>query len=185
VRVVAPAGPIPVDLLAAGAAVLRGWGLDVSVARHVPHRHPSLRYLAGSDEQRADDLLRAWCDPRVDAVICARGGYGCLRLLPELDWAALAGATPKPLVGSSDVTALHHAFTARLGIGGVFGPMPASVRFTGDLAGQQALRACLFDPTAPTVVTGPEAGPLVAGVTGGGGAGKEARGFSRCCSVGC
>jgi muramoyltetrapeptide carboxypeptidase len=166
-RIVAPAGPIPVDLLAAGAAVLRGWGLDVSVARHVPHRHPSLRYLAGNDDDRADDLLQAWCDPHVDAVICARGGYGCLRLLPKLDWAALAGATPKPLVGSSDVTALHHAFTERLGVGGVFGPMPASVRFTDDPVSQQALRACLFDPTTPTVVTGPEAGPLMAGVTGG------------------
>lgn len=167
VRVVAPAGPIPVDLLATGATVLRGWGLDVSVARHVPHRHPSLRYLAGSDDDRADDLLQAWCDPMVDAVVCARGGYGCLRLLPKLDWAALAAAAPKPLVGSSDVTALLHAFATRLGIGGVFGPMPASVRFTADPVSQAALRACLFDTTTPTVVTGPDAGPLVPGVTGG------------------
>lgn len=166
VRVVAPAGPIPVDLLAGGVSVLRRWGLDVSVARHVPHRHPDLRYLAGSDDDRAADLQQAWCDPAVDAVFCARGGYGCLRLLSKLDWDAMAGVSPKPLIGSSDITALHHAFATRLGIAGVFGPMPATVAFTDDTTTQSALHDCLFG-TTPTVVTGPDAGPLVPGVTGG------------------
>jgi muramoyltetrapeptide carboxypeptidase len=164
VAVVAPAGPIPADLLAEGVAVLRGWGLEVSVGAHVTDRH--LGYLAGTDADRAADLQQAWCDPQVAAVVCARGGYGCLRLLPHLDWAALAGVAPKPLVGSSDVTVLHHAFAAALGVPTVFGPMPASGWFTGDAATRDALRRCLFDPGTPTVVTGPGAGPLAAGTGG-------------------
>ncbi|HEX5406553.1 MAG TPA: LD-carboxypeptidase [Pseudonocardiaceae bacterium] len=164
VAVVAPAGPIPADLLEQGVAVLRDWGLAVTVATHVTDRHPTFGYLAGTDADRAADLQQAWCDPQVAAVVCARGGYGCLRLLPHLDWAALAGAAPKPLIGSSDVTVLHHAFGAALGVPTVFGPMPASGWFTGDT--RAALRQCLFDPDRPTTITGPDAGPLAAGTGG-------------------
>ncbi|MFD0690450.1 S66 peptidase family protein [Actinomadura fibrosa] len=90
--------------------------------------------LAGSDADRAADLQAAWCDPRVRAVVCARGGYGATRVLDHLDWDALAAATaesaerggaPKILHGSSDITALHAAFAARLGVTTSFGPMPA------------------------------------------------------------
>jgi muramoyltetrapeptide carboxypeptidase len=165
--VVAPAGPIPADLLDKGVAQLREWDLDVSVADHVLDRDPTLRYLAGTDADRAADLQQAWCDPDVAAVVCARGGYGCLRLPPHLDWSALAAVRPKPLVGSSDITVLHHLFTTRLGVPTVFGPMPASARFTDDQPARDALYRCLFDPAAATVVTGPGAGPLVGGVAHG------------------
>jgi muramoyltetrapeptide carboxypeptidase len=165
VAVVAPAGPIPDGLLDAGVAWLREWGLDVTIGEHVTARHPTLDYLAGSDADRAEDLRRAWCDPDVAAVFCARGGYGCLRVLPHLDWAALASAAPTPLIGSSDVTALHHAFTARLGTPCVFGPMPATSSFTTDATTRDALYRCLFG-TGPCVVTGVEAAPLAPGTGG-------------------
>lgn len=172
VRVVAPAGPVDADLLAAGVAVLRDWDLDVTVADHVTDRHP-LGYLAGADAARAADLTRAWCDPDVAAVFCARGGYGCTRLLPHLDWDVLRAATPKPLVGSSDVTALHHEFGARLGVPTVFGPMVASEALADDKTAQLALHRVLCQQaTTPVVVSGPDAGPLVGGravgVTAGG-----------------
>jgi muramoyltetrapeptide carboxypeptidase len=173
VRVVAPAGPVNPDLLAAGLSWLRSWDLDVSVAAHVTDRHPTLRYLAGTDADRAADLLQAWCDPRVDAVCCALGGYGCLRLLPHLDWSTLAAAAPKPLIGSSDVTVLHHAFTTR-GVPTVFGPMTASRMFTEDTVTRENLRRCLFE-AGPYVIGGDAAEPLGAatggvahGVTSGG-----------------
>lgn len=164
VRIVAPAGPIPADTLRASVKWLGDWGLDVSVAPHVNDRHPSLRYLAGTDTDRAADLQQAWCDPHVDAVLCARGGYGCTRVLDLLDWSALAAATPKPLVGSSDVTALHHAFGTRLGLPTVFGAMPASDGFADEQARDNLYR-CLFQPEQATVVTG--TGPLVPGVARG------------------
>ena len=166
VRLVAPAGPVPEDLVRAGVAKLAAWGLHVTLGDHVRDRHPTLKYLAGTDTDRAADLRRAWCDPDVDAVFCARGGYGGLRLLDHLDWDALAAAAPKPLIGSSDTTALLHTFAGRLGAPTVFGPMVATNGFATDPVAREHLRRCLFEPDRPIVVTGPEAGPLVPGTDG-------------------
>jgi muramoyltetrapeptide carboxypeptidase len=81
----------------------------------------------------------AWTDPAVRAVVCARGGYGAGRLLPLLDWDALAAAGPKLLHGSSDVTALHAAFGHRLGLVTSFGPMPANHLLGGEHADAESL----------------------------------------------
>ena len=64
------------------------------------------RYLAGSDDRRLAELHAALTDPGIRAVFCARGGYGATRLLRQLASSAPAGA-PKPLIGFSDITALH------------------------------------------------------------------------------
>src|SRR6516165_11608147 len=64
------------------------------------------RYLAGSDDRRLAELHAALTDPGIRAVFCARGGYGATRLLRQLAASAPAGA-PKPLIGFSDITALH------------------------------------------------------------------------------
>jgi muramoyltetrapeptide carboxypeptidase len=64
------------------------------------------RYLAGSDDRRLAELHAALTDPGIRAVFCARGGYGATRLLRQLVSTAPEGA-PKPLVGFSDITALH------------------------------------------------------------------------------
>lgn len=173
VRLVAPAGPFPADLLAGGIAVLRSWGLEVSVGSHVLGARPALPYLAATDAARAADLRDAWCDPTVDAVLCVRGGYGCLRVLDLLDWAAMADAVaaraggPPVFAGSSDVTALHEAFAARLGVATVFSPMIATQAFTGNPAAREGLRQALLGPGRPVTVSGPGAGALLPGVTGG------------------
>src|SRR4051794_23938787 len=103
VAVVAPSGPVDHDRLERGATVLRGLGLEVTFGRHVLDTAASLPHLAGTDADRAADLQDAWCDPRIAAVLCARGGYGATRVLDHLDWTALRRATPKFLHGSSDV----------------------------------------------------------------------------------
>ena len=64
------------------------------------------RYLAGSDVRRLAELHAALADPGIRAVFCVRGGYGATRLLPQLAARAPEGA-PKPLIGFSDITALH------------------------------------------------------------------------------
>lgn len=163
VAVIAPAGPVPGDLLDAGVARLESWGLRVVLGEHVRQRHPRLGYLAGTDADRAADLQRAWCDPEVAGVLCARGGYGSMRLLRHLDWSAMAAATPKVLAGSSDVTALHDALAARLGVTGVFGPMVATRAFAEDAQACEHLRHTLFAPEAVTVLTRPTAETLVPG----------------------
>jgi muramoyltetrapeptide carboxypeptidase len=133
VAVVSPSGPPNAVLLRRGVERLEGLGLKVVVGEHVLDRQ-DLDYLAGSDAARAADLRAAWCDPAVSAVFCSRGGYGAARLLPLLDWDAMRAAvrTPRPggpkfLVGSSDITALHHAFAAELGVPTLHGPMPAGL----------------------------------------------------------
>ncbi|UVS79391.1 putative murein peptide carboxypeptidase [Actinokineospora sp. UTMC 2448] len=165
VAVVAPAGPVERARLAEGVAALESWGLRVRVGEHVLDRHPRLPYLAGTDADRAADLQDAWCDPAVEAVVCARGGYGCQRLVDLLDWAALAAAGPKVLAGSSDVTALHAAFGANLDLVTLFAPMVAGKLF--DAGAREHLRATLFDPESTVVLTGPRVSTAEHGVAEG------------------
>lgn len=107
--VVSPASPIDPDLLEKGLAHFHERGYRTKVFPHaLAHRF----YLAGTDEERAQDLTAAFLDPEVDAVLCTRGGYGCARLLPYLDFDALA-STGKTLLGFSDVTTLHLALNRR------------------------------------------------------------------------
>ncbi|PCG84486.1 LD-carboxypeptidase [Streptomyces sp. WZ.A104] len=146
VAVVAPSGPVPADRLEEGLAILRDWGLDLVIGPHVLSVHPELDYLAGSDADRAKDLQAAWCDPSVDAVLCARGGYGAHRMVDLVDWAAIRAAGPKAFVGYSDITALHEAFALRAGFATLHGPMVATDAFLKDPAAREHLRATLFEP---------------------------------------
>ncbi len=63
------------------------------------------RYMAGSDDIRLEDLHNAFLDPEIDTIICARGGYGAIRLLDKIDYNIIQN-NPKKFVGSSDITAL-------------------------------------------------------------------------------
>jgi len=155
VAVVAPSGPVPEERVQAGLDVLRGWDLDPVVAPHVLDRHGEFDYLAGTDADRAADLLAAWCDPSVDAVLCARGGYGVQRMVELLDWDAMSAAGPKVFVGFSDITALHEAFATRLGLATLHGPMAAGIDFIKNARAQDHLKATLFAPeTVRTITSG-------------------------------
>jgi muramoyltetrapeptide carboxypeptidase len=72
--------------------------------------------LAGTDEERFEDLVSAFKSKDTSAVMAARGGYGCLRLLSKIDWSDLPAK--KPLIGFSDITALHLSRLAQTGHGG-------------------------------------------------------------------
>ncbi|MFJ9584293.1 S66 peptidase family protein [Streptomyces acidicola] len=146
VAIVAPSGPVPEERLSTGLDLLRGWDLEPVVAPHVLDRHPGFDYLAGTDADRAADLQAAWCDPSVDAVLCARGGYGVQRMVDLLDWGAIRAAGPKVFVGFSDITALHEAFATRAGLVTLHGPMAAGVDFLKNATAQEHLRATLFEP---------------------------------------
>ena len=152
VAVVAPAGPVAPDRLEEGLALLESWGLDVRVMKHVRGSNRRFGYLAADDAARAGDLMRAWCDSAVRAVFAARGGYGVQRMVDLLDWRSLAEAGPKVLTGFSDVTALHQAFAARLGLSTIHGPGVASLA-SGDEESRAHLRSLLFEPVAGTALT--------------------------------
>ncbi|MEU3413533.1 MULTISPECIES: S66 peptidase family protein [unclassified Streptomyces] len=153
VAVVATSGPVPEERLQAGLDVLRGWDLDPVAAPHVLDRRPGLGYLAGTDADRAADFQNAWCDPAVDAVLCARGGYGAQRMLDLLDFDALRAAGPKLFIGFSDVTVLHEAIATRLGLATLYGPVAAGADFVKDQRTQEHLRATLFAPETVQALT--------------------------------
>jgi muramoyltetrapeptide carboxypeptidase len=159
---VAPAGPVEPARLDAGLEVLRSWGLDVQVGAHARDTHERFGYLASDDAARAEDFMRAWCDPAVQAVFCARGGYGVQRMVDLLDWESLAAAGPKALVGFSDVTALHQAFGARLGLSTIHGPVVTSLG-AGDDVSKEHLRSLLLEPVPGTSLTPAGALALVPG----------------------
>lgn len=102
VAVCAPASPFDRDELFRGLAWLRTryrLRLSSSILARTG-------YTAGDDARRSAELAAAMVDPEVEAIVCARGGYGAMRIIDDLPWRAFV-ARPKWLVGFSDVTALH------------------------------------------------------------------------------
>lgn len=78
--------------------------------------------LAGSDEARAEAIIDMFADSTIDAILCARGGTGSLRILEKLDFDLIA-KQPKPFVGFSDITVLLHAISKRCGFVTYHGPL--------------------------------------------------------------
>jgi muramoyltetrapeptide carboxypeptidase len=110
VALVAPAGPVAgTDDLERAIANVRSFGWTPIPGASVLAREG---YLAGSDGARLADLNTAFTDEAIDAVWCIRGGYGVMRILETIDYAALR-RRPKPVIGYSDITALHAAIATR------------------------------------------------------------------------
>jgi muramoyltetrapeptide carboxypeptidase len=82
-------------------------------------------FLAGTDAQKIEDLHHMYETQEVSAILCARGGYGATRLLEQLDY-SLIRAHCKPLIGYSDITALHLAIYKKCGVVGFHGPVGIS-----------------------------------------------------------
>src|SRR5689334_16244694 len=106
VAIVAPAKKLSPAELDAAAEVVKSWGLQVLLGRHVyTHDHS---YLSATDERRLADLQEAIDNTEVRAILCVRGGYGSTRIIDEVDFTNLR-LSPKWLVGFSDITALLQA----------------------------------------------------------------------------
>jgi len=122
IGICAPASPPLKDGdLGRGISYLEGLGYRVEVSPNILRKNG---YLAGSDRQRADDLNRLFRDKRVRAVIALRGGYGSMRILHLLDYAAIR-RNPKIFVGYSDLTVLQLALWAKCRLVTFAGPMVA------------------------------------------------------------
>lgn len=121
IHLAAPSGPVPRDRLEAGIVALRAalgpLAGEFSLAPNLAARDG---YFAGDDDTRLAALANALADPEIDAILCARGGYGLTRLLHRLDPARLA---PKLLVGFSDVTALLAWALVGCNLASVHGPV--------------------------------------------------------------
>lgn len=126
VALVAPAGTLTgAEDVERGEENTRSLGWEPRTGAHVTKRH---RYFAGTDEERLSDLNDAIRDDEIDAIWCLRGGYGAMRILPGVDYEALA-QRPKPLIGFSDLTSLLSAVSGRCRIVCFHGPT-ARMRLT-------------------------------------------------------
>jgi len=124
--VTSPATTPNADKLESGVRYLESLGYRVEVGQSCYNRE---YYVAGDDTSRADELMRFVEDPSIDGIICSRGGYGSMRLLPLLDY-DLIKEKQKPLIGFSDITALQWGIYARSGLPSISGGMVAT-----DMAG--------------------------------------------------
>ncbi len=91
-------------------------------ARLAPNVRKRWGFLAGADRERASDIMKMFTERRVHAILCIRGGYGTVRLLPLLDYQAIR-AHPKIFVGFSDITSLHCALLVKSNLVTFHGPM--------------------------------------------------------------
>lgn len=119
--VIAPAGPFNEESFEAGLAWLRE-RYDVV---HRPDIFSKHGYLAGGDERRLGEILEALERPDIDAIVCARGGFGTTRILPGIP-ADLVREANKQVIGFSDITALHALWNAA-GVRSVHAPMVAAL----------------------------------------------------------
>jgi len=147
VGIVAPASP-PRDPkgINLALAVVEKLGFKVKLA---PNARKRWGFLAGSDRDRAADLMKMFIDPKVRAILCLRGGYGAARLLPLLDYRSIK-AHPKIFIGYSDITALHCALLARSNLISFHGPMLTSDFLRKDFPqfSLHSLLRALMEPTA-------------------------------------
>lgn len=118
IRMVSPASPLAREKTDFMRELLEKEGYRVEFSAHC---FDADCHLAGTDQDRAKDLMEAFLDPEVHAVFCSRGGYGCARLFPYLDLDAIVGAR-KLFLGFSDITTLHIALNNR-GLATVHAPM--------------------------------------------------------------
>jgi len=166
IRIVTPASPLTQERIQKGVNLLESEGYKVTLS---PNVFASDAYLAGDDKWRAKDLMEAFGDPDVAMVYCSRGGYGCARLLPFLDFDKMA-ASRKLFAGFSDVTTLHIALNRR-GLPTLHAPMPITLNTGREAWVYESLKCALKgDPQTPksasrgqTVFGGKAEGVVVGG----------------------
>lgn len=148
VGIVAPASPLPDPKnIDRSVAALERLGFKPRLA---PHARARWGFLAGSDRDRAADIMDMFSGKRVRAIICLRGGYGAARLLPLLDYGIIR-ANPKIFLGYSDITSLHCAFLVKARLVSFHGPMLNS-DFINDTMPEctlSGLLRTLMQPVAP------------------------------------
>lgn len=123
IGIISPASPPRnEDYLQRGVQYVESLGYRVKLGKHAMRSFNG--YLAGTDEQRVEDIEAMFANPKIDAIFCGRGGYGCSRILHKLNYDLIA-ANPKILVGFSDITALQSAIFRKTGLVTFSGPMPS------------------------------------------------------------
>jgi muramoyltetrapeptide carboxypeptidase len=120
IAVLAISSPSEVERIERAVRNLEARGARVTLAENFAQRHRG--YLAGTDDQRAEEFNRYLNSPEFDAFFFTRGGYGAMRILDRIDYDAIR-RNPRPVVGFSDITALHQSMATHAGVASFHGPM--------------------------------------------------------------
>lgn len=122
VGLISPGGFIAEKELSESILNLENLGFKVQPGEAVLGKHG---YLGGNDKQRADDVNKMFTDEKINGIFCSRGGYGCSRILPLLDYNLIKN-NPKALIGYSDITALFYGIYSQTSLVGFHGPVGIS-----------------------------------------------------------
>ncbi len=123
VGIVAPAGFIKnQESINQAITLLKNWGLQVKLGKHLFKKH---NHFAGTDAERLEDFQNFLDDPKINAIWCARGGYGSVRIIDKLDFSSFK-KNPKFIIGYSDIT-LFLTTVYNLNIPSIHSFMPTSL----------------------------------------------------------
>lgn len=118
IGVCAPSACFDIDTFNKGVQILKDLGFKIEIPEPIFEKK---RYLAGDDIMRAQVIEQLFADPEVDGIICARGGFGALRMLNHMDWSLIAECS-KPFMGFSDITAVLLTMIDRCDMPVIHGP---------------------------------------------------------------
>lgn len=119
IAIIATSGNLDIEKIKIGAEYFENNGYKIKLGKNI---EKSYRYMAGTDEERLEDLHNAFLDKEVKAIICARGGYGAIRLIDKIDYSIIRN-NPKIFCGYSDITALSAMFLVNSNLITFSGPM--------------------------------------------------------------
>jgi len=143
IGIIAPSSPFDKQKFHDGLVVIEEMGFSVFFPDNIFEQKG---YLAGSDINRANTLNSMFADPDIKGIICARGGYGALRILSLIDYNNIV-SNPKILIGCSDITVLLNTLYAKCGLVTLHGPMIESLSNASDKTRQSLQNILLDDQT--------------------------------------
>lgn len=146
IGIVAPASPVKdLAVIEKSIGVLENLGYQTILGETI---RPLEGYLAGSDLERRADLERFWDDDSIEAIWCLRGGYGSVRLLPDL-YLGLIERNPKILIGFSDITGIELGLWKQIGLVSFHGPVLTALK--SEFSVDQAVRMLTGDAMGKTL----------------------------------
>jgi muramoyltetrapeptide carboxypeptidase len=166
IGILAPASPFDMMRLERGISILSSMGFHTVFPKELMNAEG---YLAAPDSIRADHIHRYFSDKTIKAILCARGGYGSMRILPMLDF-DLIGKNPKIFMGFSDITVLLAAFYKKCGLVTFHGPMASTLPSSDSLSRDSFLNTLTSSVHSPlslaecsVIYEGKASGSLIGG----------------------
>ena len=119
IGITSPAGYITLEEIQPAIQQMKSWGFNIKVGKSIGKRNFT---FGGTDEERALDFQKMLDDPSIKAIMCARGGYGLVRIIDQLDFKKLV-SSPKWIIGFSDLTVLHNHLNRNYGVASIHSKM--------------------------------------------------------------